>query len=62
MQAKIDMDELWRSAQLKTDADLTDEDDGLLPDLPAESPFSPDDLIGEGFDFERAVACIAKGD
>ncbi len=62
MQAMIDVNYEWKLAAIRADADLSDHGDQLLPELPAESPFSLDDLIGESFDFEKAVAQIRKRD
>ena len=60
MRQSIDMDELWALARLKAEADLLDEGDELLSDLPEGSPFSLDGLTGGDFDFEAAVARIGR--
>jgi hypothetical protein len=61
MEAMIDVNYEWKLATIKADADLSEHGDQLPPDLPAESPFSLEDLTGEGFDFEKAVARITSG-
>ena len=59
MRAKIDMDELWRLARLRADADLTKQGDQILGQLAASSPFALEDLTGPEFSFEAAVARVA---
>jgi hypothetical protein len=59
MRAKIHMDELWRLARLRADADLTKQGDQILGQLAASSPFALEDLTGPEFSFEAAVARVA---
>ena len=58
LRGRIDVDELWRLAQIRAEVDLMDEGDELLPDLPRQSPFSLGELTDERFAFDQAVARI----
>jgi hypothetical protein len=58
MRQNIDMDELWGLARLRAEADLLDDGDAILPNLPARSPFSLEAMTAAEFEFETAVARI----
>jgi hypothetical protein len=61
MRAMIDVNSEWKLAIIKADGELSEDGDEILLGLSVESPFSLEELTGEDFDFEKAVARITKG-
>ena len=53
----IDLDDLWRQARLRAEAEL-DNGDEISPNLPGRSPLSLEDLTADDFDIDAAVARI----
>lgn len=55
MRQLIDMQVLWWRALKAADVALREQGSALPRDLPVECPYSIDDIVGEGFDFEAAL-------
>lgn len=58
MQARIDMDRLWRRAAKQAELALREYRGSLAPGLPTECPISPDALLLDDLDFEALTASI----
>jgi hypothetical protein len=60
MAQRIDIDRVWRRAQREAALALEAEGTGLAEDLPQHAPVSLDELSGEEFDFDAAVARLLE--
>ena len=56
MRRKLDIDEIWQVAFKVSARELSAYRVPLRPGIPASSPFSLDDLLGEAFTFESGLA------
>jgi hypothetical protein len=60
MRQVIDIEELWYAAKARADAELDRQGVALLTALPADCPFSLDDLVGAAFDIRSAARQIRR--
>ena len=60
MRQLIDMQALWQRSLRLAEAQLQEHGASLAKNMPAECPFSLDDFLAEGFDFDAAVRRLAS--
>jgi hypothetical protein len=60
MRGSIDLEHQWRLALLKAEGDLSDHGDALLAGVPAECPFSLEQLTSDDFAIKEAVDQVAR--
>lgn len=59
MRQRIDWDHLWTNAMRQADASLNIFGDKLLRGLPAQMPFTPEELTAKGFSLDVALERLA---
>ena len=55
MRRLIDMQDLWMRARKAAEVSLREHGSSVTPDLPAECPFTLDDIVSDRFDFDAAL-------
>ena len=55
MRRLIDVQDLWRKARRTAEASLREHGSSIAPQVPAECPFTLEEIVSDQFDFDAAV-------